>query len=649
MSDSVQLPFFPVPAEGETVFSVVGRCIERLGIANQHFLPMLTGQRLSTTLFSALPGYLGKISSVMPDGHPWNNVQTLIKSHTALPYFTYFHTEEQRASSEQLLTNAKNTQPLTLSLGLSRYRAPVLAPSIRFCMTCLHEQYHKLGYSFFQLAHQLPGVTHCWDHGELLSNGCITCGTYPLKGKKLTMPGQCLCGSFAASQLEADTVTPESALWLARESAYLLAVPDSSFNRRRRLREGIFQVGLCRGSLVDYNLLAEAIEACFGTEFLLSINHPTRDESGRPSAWIHRSLPSDPIEKRLSTIMGLLILGTAFDSVKAFENNQVSERSLYPQEIVPPAPVTTPNWATNLKELLVAHDYCISTCAARLNLSSWKVAIEARNQRLTIPLTPPAITRIGKNRLKKIRDLLRQGVEKGEILRTQKISAWTLQLIELDDLTLSAQHRTATESLRREKHRNRVLNFLRNHPEATRQTIADELVGAYDFLLSQDRVWFFENVPKATRTSSGQRSRGNNWEAIDKLLAEAVMTTGYEMLSSNERPRRITKSMLLSRHRAFQKYHAKPARFPITSKVLEDLVEMPEQFLQRKVAWGIRRLIKSGMEISMDTLRRETAIPDTRLKRHIDMVRRVLKNLQASVSEKSILYVLIENSKAPID
>lgn len=415
MAESVRLPFFPVPVDGETVFSAVGRCIERLGIANQHLLPMLTGQKYSTTLFSALPGYLGRIAGAMPMGHPWEDVHTLIRSHTALPYFTYFHTEEQRASSEQLLGNSGSTQQVALSIGLSSYRFPVPASSVRFCMSCLHEQYRETGHSSFQLAHQLPAVTHCGKHGELLSHGCASCGTYPLKGKKLTMPGQCLCGSFTSSRLESTPLNLEAALWLARESAYLLTATNSSFDRRKRLRDGVILSGLSRGSLVDYDRLATAIETRFGAEFLLSINHPTRDENGRPSAWIRRGLPSTPIDKRLSTIVGLLILGTVFDSVQAFEYNQISASPQEPCDSATLEPVVAPNWATNLKEVLAANDYRISTCAARLNQPSWKIAIEARSQQITIPLSPSAVARIGKQRLKNIRKLLRQGVEKNEI------------------------------------------------------------------------------------------------------------------------------------------------------------------------------------------------------------------------------------------
>lgn len=644
LTHNVRMPFFPVPAPGETVFSVVGRCIERLGIANQHLLPILTGQRLSKTLFSALPGYLGKISRAMPYGHPWNDVRKLARNHTAQPYFTYFHSEDQRLTSAEQLAATDNTQPLLLSLGLATYRIPVPATSARFCESCLKEQYHQPGHSYFQVAHQLPGVTHCWKHKELLSDGCTTCGHYPLRGKKLTMPGQCLCDSFSASKLEDALASPDSAYWLARESEYLLNTEDASFDRRSRLREGVLRAGFCRGSLVDYDLLAIAIELRFGIEFLRSINHPARDPSGRPSAWIRRSLPNNPDDKRLPAIVGLLILGAAFDSVEAFEQNCISDKlSSLETETSPTPTPSTPQWALGLRELLIKHGHRISACAGHLKLSSWRVAIEARNQGIAIPLSPAAIVRIGNDRLEKTRELLRQGVEKDQILRSQEISAWTLQLIELDDLNLSVLHRNATETNRRDFHRKRIQEFLKDHPSATRQTISNEIAGAYDFMQRKDREWFFANVPQASRTSVSERPQRNNWSAIDKSLAEAVQKTAADMKNSEERPIRMTKSMLLGRHRALQKYHAEPERFPITTTTLEQLAETTDQFLERKVTWGVRRLISSGMEISMDTLRRETAISDIRLKLHSSMVRRVLLEQGARVSEKSILQSIIES------
>ena len=94
---------------------------------------------------------------------------------------------------------------------------------------------------------------------------------------------------------------------------------------------------------------------------------------------------------------------------------------------------------------------------------------------------------------------------------------------------------------------------------------------------------------------------------------------------------------MLKKYRALQKYTTHPSRFPQTKKAIEAIAETPEQYLERKVKWGIQRLIDSKQNISMNLLRREIAVPDTKLKQRLPMIRRILKELGASVSETSIL------------
>lgn len=637
-----RLPFFPVPEPGETIYSVVGRCSERLGISNRYLMQLLTEQDYVTSLFSALPGYLDKITGALPAGHPWHDLDALIKKHTALPYFTYFHTKALREESAKLLSTVSITQPISLSLGLSTHRIPAFPKHPRFCVNCLEEQVIQPGVSFFQLAHQLPGITHCWKHETLLANGCTTCGPYPIRGKKLTMPGQCLCESFVPSQLEQREINLEATLWLARESAYLLTSSDEQDGRLERLRKGVMRAGFCRGLLVDYKLLASAIESRFGRDFLNDINYPAFDESGRPSAWIRRCFPAKTSSKRLPSIAGLLVLGAAYDSVRAFEEGCISEHLEKPVETPSTELESTPKspeapWKANLKETLIAHRYRISSCAATLQQTSWGIAIEARDQQIRVPLSAQAFKRIGVDRLNNIRAELRQGIEKKQILETHQVSAWTLQLIELDDPTLVQGYPAASAHLRREKHRASASNLMQANPSATRQTILEELPGAYDFLISQDKDWFQKNVPKATIRKPGARPERNDWQKFDTSLANAIQITGHQMLTGDKRPQRITASVLLNKHGALQKFTAQSSRLPVTAKTLENLTETYEQFFERKVRWGVKRLIASEREISMDTLRRETAMSDTRIKQRLTVVHQILAELGATTSEKSVL------------
>lgn len=662
MNDSERLPFFPVPAEGETLYSVVSRCSERLGIANRYLLSWLTRQTRTTTLFAVLPGYLATFSRVMPNGHPLQNTDVLIRKHTALPYFTYFHNNAQRQETYSLLDSPTYSQPIALRLGLSSYKTSAYPKHPRFCVTCLQEQSSTLGFSYFQLAHQLPGVTHCWCHEEILSDGCTSCGTYPLNGRKLTIPGQCLCNAFKANQLQEPDPDSEPEVWFARQSAYLLLPNNNQDDRRQRLRESIIGAGISRGSLVDYALLGEVINTRFGTAFLTHINHPVWDQNGKPSAWLRRCIPKEGHDKkRLSTIVGLLVLGAVFDSVKTFE--EAGQPALWYHEIDPTYPksnsnlaketaetikptviatnskesLNTKGWEIRLANLLKEHQYRISACAISLGCSSWTIAKAARQQGLSVPLTSQSRRRIGEARLNGIRLQLQRGVEKKQILSMYAISEWSLLLIELDDPGLSARHRDSAASNRREKHRTRVIDFLQRNPCATRQTVLTELSGAYDYLLRRDGDWFRNNVPKALTRKKVARPTRVDWQEVDTLLAKEILATGRHIFTSDARPRRITTTGLLKQHQALQKFMAQPSRFPHTQEAISSLIESKEQFFERKVRWGISRIMASNRKISMDSLRREVAMSSTLLKRNLEIVHIILNELGTLVSEKSIL------------
>jgi hypothetical protein len=46
-------PFFPIPAEGKSIYSVFCRCAERSGLPAQYILSELTGQKYKTALLAS--------------------------------------------------------------------------------------------------------------------------------------------------------------------------------------------------------------------------------------------------------------------------------------------------------------------------------------------------------------------------------------------------------------------------------------------------------------------------------------------------------------------------------------------------------------------------------------------------------------------
>lgn len=631
----MRLPFFPVPAEGETVFSVVGRCAERLGIANRELMTILTGQHYVRTLFSPLPGYLSKIASSMPSGHPWQDINLLIKNHTGLPYFSYFHPSDKRLLTLKNLAKAENSQPITVGMGLTIYRTPASPKGPRFCLKCINEQITNYGFAYFQVAHQLPGVSVCWKHDQVLYDGCDHCGRYPLAGKMLTMPGQCLCNSFEPTPVSTYPVA-EGAKWIARNSAYLLTSQPFGDDPIEKLHKGVLKSGLGRGSHVNHILLAEAVEAQFGREFLSTINYPV-SEDGKPSAWLRRYLSNGITGRQLPTIAGLLISAAAFESIQDFESNNTITRQTVLSRPATPDTELPEQWKINLQKTLSTHDFRIASCAAALNRTPWDIAIAARDQNISVPLSSPTIKRIGHKRITQIIQELENGIQKKKILTAYKISEWTLLLIELSDPNIRNTHKKKASDTIHQCHRKSVLDLLARNPDITRSDIIQHLPGSYDYLISRDKTWFQTTIPRVRRKQEHSRAPRRIWKNFDDKLSVAITETASQALTSDAKPKRITATALLSQHGELQRYTAQPDKFPETRKALEKIVETTEQFLLRKVSWGIKQLNLAEQEISIDSLRRKCAIPTSKLHPHLGEIRTLIYSLGGQISKKSKL------------
>src|SRR5450631_2515327 len=99
-----RLPFFPIPAPGETVYSLTGRFMERTGLS-QRVLNQLLSENCSQSPFkSELTTYIDKLPPIMPLGHPWTDCRSIIRNHSILPYYTYFDSLERSLEWETKFT-----------------------------------------------------------------------------------------------------------------------------------------------------------------------------------------------------------------------------------------------------------------------------------------------------------------------------------------------------------------------------------------------------------------------------------------------------------------------------------------------------------------------------------------------------------------
>jgi hypothetical protein len=97
-------------------------------------------------------------------------------------------------------------------------------------------------------------------------------------------------------------------------------------------------------------------------------------------------------------------------------------------------------------------------------------------------------------------------------------------------------------------------------------------------------------------------------------VAPKIATVATDMLKSAEKPRWVTSNLLLEKNKALTRYKRSPGSLPLTTAVLETYVETKEEFLDRKIRWGVGIMAKNDQPISINKLRRVLGMPAPRLR-----------------------------------
>jgi|GEM_PF-2386855 len=337
-------PSFPLPAEGETVFSLFTRCKATSGFSADTIVRELTGQKLKSRLIAALPAYLPTMAAKVHKNHPYSDPLNVVRHYSLFPYLSYFMPAPIRTELETKIASTDVTQPIGLGMGLAKY--PVnIATAPRYCPSCIEEGIKEEGFPYFRREHQLPGVYICWRHKLPLYHGCKRCGEYPLRNNTFTLAGECNC-EFGIEPLPAALVEnppSPSLLWLAEQSAYLLSSSGTRFgNPAAVIGHKAASQASNRHGTVDYRAVAVKIMDFFGDDVLMLLNVKVLT-SGQPAPWIRKFFYGDRGHR--PTLLYLLLVGAYFDSVSHFEA-EGSERAVVKQN----APRKVVNTAGLLKK-----------------------------------------------------------------------------------------------------------------------------------------------------------------------------------------------------------------------------------------------------------------------------------------------------------
>ena len=610
-------PFFPIPAERETVYSAFCRFIKRFGIPPTCILQELTGGINIQPFLSVLPGYLTRLSLKVPPGHPWSDPEQIVRDHTALPYLIYFTSSEEKTRLYMELAQAESTINLSARLGLTRHLSHSAPPHPQYCPTCVLEDKARLGFSFFKLEHQLPGVALCWKHGKPLSQGCVLCGPYPIPRNKFCLPGRCNCPE-GAKLLSAQVDPPADAeplLWLAHQAAFLLnSNGPGTENIRGTLRKFALERGFGQKSLLSHRRLAEAIEGRFGEPVLKFLGVPVWKE-GRPAPWISRIFaPTLEGKKKSPTILFLLIIGVLFESVATFEKTAIepikSNIISYncpnaDSRQIPQAKAKKTADINFEKELygLLNNNLRLTSIARRLNLSISNLTEELFRLGLRVPLSIKIITKYGNKTIKAIKNDLRNGKQKSDIYRKYRCDQMTLLEIQLDEPRLHQVHENERQHFSVKKHRKILVDYLLANQNSSRTAIFNDIPVTYNYLLKNDKNWLYSKVPAPKSKKKENRPQFiKDWATIDHEKSKELNLIIDELIEANQDSLWISKTATLNRVGLVRAFNAYPDRFPLVSEVLDQRLEPREAFIIRRIKWAINQILANDERVSLNRI-----------------------------------------------
>lgn len=643
----MRLPSFPVPVYGETVTSVVARYLARAGIVAGRHLDMLGLKRASAT--AVAPVGLDALIGGVPDKHPWcNNGVEVIRQHTAVPWYLYFSGENHAKLVITRLVDSGSINPAA-SLGLTQLAMG--RPEVKFCPVCVETDSKSRGFPVAYREHQIPYVKVCATHECSLHRGCTQCSEDSKAISAWKMAGMCGCAEpstepVCSQTLGADTL--KGLLWISRQVSWTLSRESvaSGASRAQLLLEGLKAQGFAGRNGLDSDQIKRALVKRFGAGFFRTLDEVNLVDDDGKHRWPARLLSPAAIggDRIVESLRALLLASLVCDHISGLRAADASEKDL------PVSPVEPRGYgkkrltrdlldADSIEAALVLKGGRLPAAAELLGVSPARLAVDLQHLGMRCPLSASTRKRLGDQVIAEAMDALRSGVPKKQIMERLLLSEWSLQLIELDDPSLSSAHQEATVARQQDCHRAAILEYLQRHPTASRSALAKDRMSACDWLGRFDSEWLALHWPacKVARRSAARAAR-KDWAVIDEALVDSLDLILQEELSQKDRPIWLsaTALMRLARERVGCST-LNACRTPKIFQAAQFKAEGRRDFERRKIRWAMGEHARTHTPVSMNTLRRTAGMLPAVLIANKEWVQECAAELELSVDARCAL------------
>jgi hypothetical protein len=461
---------------------------------------------------------------------------------STLPYFLRFR--PQTVHDEALgLMSGPSVEPLKFVLGLPPGPSGAFLP-LCYCNECLEDDIRNYGYAYWHRRHQLPSVMVCPTHST------------PLNYANLRMNGRGRSGLFLPNDTEIqkyqstpllnrampmlERLSILSSLALDKE----LSAPYSTNSLRTTYLHGLKQQGLLTAS---GRIRARDFIGRLTKHYEAISQLPTFDRIVGPSfAEGMLRLVRKP-RVNFHTTSHLIMIDFLFGDWKLFNSIYLWEQQMdLPLENtaeLQSASSGHKNLDKNLEARLLElanrfknNEGSLSSIAKQLDINiNTAMRWLGKLGLIEIPRKPKTISAdIKTNAIM----LLKQGYPLKTISSKTGLSSSSIDRICNEEPHLQKNWREANKEYKRQKEREKFLNFLINNPSITQAELRKSSDSGYRWLYQNDLSWLLQNLPSKRPVKRNQTSAIKprvNWEKRDDECLAALKTINMGNLESWER------------------------------------------------------------------------------------------------------------------
>lgn len=522
----------------------------------------------------------------------------LLNRHTLYPYLRPFNFSQSEEVMEKALLSSKLSTGGTTKIRNAFAQKP-LEP--RFCPCCISDDLKKHGISYFRRSHQIPEMRVCPHHAVRLQSSCPKCGPGQRHPNQIGEPAYCPnCRSYFSDSFDRSIEASSSidlgiaqAIWTIIESRFPQL--NVTILRETYINE-LAAKGMFSGKTFTVTKLAIELQDFFGEAFLASHGASISQTAASNNFWFYRLL-------RFSTslskpIFHLLLIFYLFNSLTKFVEryNQAAEKA----------------GLTPL--ILAAQDFEYFYSSAMLK-SSASEPLQNDAVIATFSKRETTNTTTDKND-KRITELFYDGYGLISISRVLNIPYSQVSEFAKNNKEIEAKRLLKIFDKKRTKHRDRVIQILRENPNLDEQHLKLLSPSIAVWLRENDDEWLKKMLSVAEFEFRSDLLKLNKFAKTDTEIAAHIIEKAERFRNDITFNRRITRRLLTHNTllTSSGRHNILSIQFPIAVQAVADSIETKEKWHRRKLHNAWKTLHLEGYRFSArDLVKKAKLVPADRI------------------------------------